>query len=223
MNAPPDDDPGEDAGGLKRKLILRATLAALLVVALLGGLALFEGLNQPPPPPIARQTPAPLAMPAPPAPVPVSTPAESPPTPAPPPVPEETRAPELVPPAQRHADGPPPLATGARLVVSGESVAPPSPAPAAQSPQPGPPARSAPAVAGHGYQIQLGVFGTLENAQALQAALAAEGIPARVESRVVVGPFEDRTAAKAAQARLRKAGHGAGVLVPPRPASRHAG
>jgi len=66
-----------------------------------------------------------------------------------------------------------------------------------------------------GFRIQLGVFGDPANAAALQRELAAKGLPATIQSRVVLGPFADRAAAEKAQAALRKAGHEAGMLLPP--------
>lgn len=67
-----------------------------------------------------------------------------------------------------------------------------------------------------GYLLQLGVFGNPVNAGALQAELAAKGLPARVESRVVLGPFPDRKALDAAQRRLRNEHRLGAIVVPPR-------
>lgn len=66
-----------------------------------------------------------------------------------------------------------------------------------------------------GFRIQLGVFGDPANALTLQRELTAKGLPATIQSRVVLGPFTDRAAAEKAQAALRKAGHEAGMLLPP--------
>ena len=68
---------------------------------------------------------------------------------------------------------------------------------------------------GPGYRIQLGVFGDSTNALKLHQRLAAEGYPAHIQSRVVVGPFADRAAAEKARPALRQAGLGGGVLVAP--------
>ena len=73
-------------------------------------------------------------------------------------------------------------------------------------------ARSAPA---DGYRIQLGVFGDPENAIGLAQELTARGLPAGIQSRVVLGPFADRDAAHKAQAVLSAAGVEAGMLLPP--------
>lgn len=66
-----------------------------------------------------------------------------------------------------------------------------------------------------GYRIQLGVFGDPANAALLQSELAGRGLPAQVQSRVVLGPYRDRAAAERARAALRKAGGDAGILLPP--------
>ena len=73
-------------------------------------------------------------------------------------------------------------------------------------------ARSAPA---DGYRIQLGVFSDPANAIGLAQELTARGLPAGIQSRVVLGPFADRDAAHKAQAALRAAGVEAGMLLPP--------
>ena len=73
-------------------------------------------------------------------------------------------------------------------------------------------ARSAPA---DGYRIQLGVFSDPANAIGLAQELTARGLPAGIQSRVVLGPFADRDAAHTAQAALRAAGVEAGMLLPP--------
>jgi len=73
----------------------------------------------------------------------------------------------------------------------------------------------APPAPADGYRIQLGVFGDPANALALQRALAAQGLQAGIQSRVVLGPFADREAAQKAQAALRAAGGEAGMLLAP--------
>ena len=73
-------------------------------------------------------------------------------------------------------------------------------------------ARSAPA---DGYRIQLGVFSDPANAIGLAQELTARGLPAGIQSRVVLGPFADRDAAHKAQAVLSAAGVEAGMLLPP--------
>ncbi|AWI75948.1 hypothetical protein CEW83_12570 [Parazoarcus communis] len=68
----------------------------------------------------------------------------------------------------------------------------------------------------NGYLVQLGVFGSMDNADGLRADVAARGLPAHVEGRVVVGPFPDKAAAEAARARLKREGLASGIVVPPR-------
>ena len=65
-----------------------------------------------------------------------------------------------------------------------------------------------------GYAVQVGVFGTAAQAEALRSRLSAAGIPAQLETRVVVGPFNDRRDAVAAQNRLQDKGFSAGELIP---------
>lgn len=64
------------------------------------------------------------------------------------------------------------------------------------------------------YAVQVGVFTTAAQAEALRSRLSAEGIPAQLETRVVVGPFNDRRDAVAAQNRLKEKGFLAGELIP---------
>lgn len=65
-----------------------------------------------------------------------------------------------------------------------------------------------------GYAVQVGVFGTAAQAEALRSRLSAAGIPAQLETRVVVGPFNERRDAVAAQNRLQDKGFSAGELIP---------
>lgn len=97
-----------------------------------------------------------------------------------------------------------PAATG----MPSRAPAPSGPTPAAQGPAP------APEAAGRGYVLQFGFFSSAARAEELKARLAQAGIPAQVETRLVVGPFADRREALAAQARLREKGIDTGVLLP---------
>lgn len=54
------------------------------------------------------------------------------------------------------------------------------------------------------YAIQAGVFTEFANADALSRKLAGWGYPVKLQQRVVSGPFPDRQAAEALQARLRQ-------------------
>ncbi len=129
------------------------------------------------------------------------------------------------PPPASPADAAPP-ATGPEPASEGGTSPASAPGPAApvadtaDALPAGPPASAAPSqpdpASISGYRIQLGVFDVPSNAEALQREFAAQGLPAHVQSRVVLGPFPTRAKAQAAQAALRKAGQAPGILVPPR-------
>jgi DedD protein len=61
-------------------------------------------------------------------------------------------------------------------------------------------------LASKSFEIQLGVFSDIENAQQLQAKLADHGIPSHTETRVQIGPFKSREEADLARERLSKLG-----------------
>jgi DedD protein len=65
-----------------------------------------------------------------------------------------------------------------------------------------------------GFAVQVGVFSTAERARALQAKLSAQGIPSSIQTRVVVGPFNDRAEADAVIKHLKELGL-EGVAVAP--------
>lgn len=56
------------------------------------------------------------------------------------------------------------------------------------------------------FEVQLGVFSDPENAKQLQAKLAAAGIPAHLETRLQVGPFQNRAEADAARDKIKALG-----------------
>ena len=62
------------------------------------------------------------------------------------------------------------------------------------------------------FVVQLGMFTSVENAQAMLERLKAQNVPAYLETRVVVGPFRDRAEADAAQRKLQ-AGGVSGVIA----------
>ena len=62
------------------------------------------------------------------------------------------------------------------------------------------------------YVVQVGVFNSPANAQALQNQLRHAGIAARLETRVQIGPFKDKHEADKAMARTKKLGINA-ILV----------
>jgi DedD protein len=59
----------------------------------------------------------------------------------------------------------------------------------------------------------VGVFANPTNAEELRSKLTAAGIPTQVETRVQVGPFNNRKEAVAAQARLKALGMDSGMVV----------
>ena len=99
-------------------------------------------------------------------------------------------------------------------VVNNETLAPP---PRAAATTPPPVANTVSAeksvlFPGKAYMIQVGVFTSPANAQALQKQLHRAGIEAHLETRVQLGPFKDRREADNALARAKQLGINA-VLV----------
>jgi DedD protein len=64
-----------------------------------------------------------------------------------------------------------------------------------------------------GYTLQAGVFSDPRRAEDVRARLAQEGIPATLETRVLVGPFKDQGEADSARAKMKAMGIEA-LLVP---------
>jgi len=62
------------------------------------------------------------------------------------------------------------------------------------------------------YLVQVGIFNSPANAQALQKQLRRAGLDARLETRVQLGPYKDKRDADKALARAKKLGINA-VLV----------
>ena len=136
-------------------------------------------------------------------------------TPAP--VAQQRPAQQVVPPTQAASAAPAPAVVTARPATAPQPLAPlaaKAPAAPVSPAAPAAPASAASADGPASYALQVGVFATPAQAAALQARLSAEGIPSRLETRVVVGPFADRGDALAAQARLRDKGFSAGELIP---------
>ncbi|WP_179958183.1 SPOR domain-containing protein [Chitinimonas arctica] len=57
-----------------------------------------------------------------------------------------------------------------------------------------------------GYTVQAGVFQSGDNARKLIEKLGSAGIPARLETRVQIGPFKNRDEADLMMRRLRELG-----------------
>lgn len=177
---------------LRRRLVNRIIIAALLVAGLLGSLAMFEAIYTPPPPVTAK-----LAVP--PKPVPATESETKPIAPAIEAKPEVKAVPERT--AAPSAPRPP-------QVQPAPVVAPPHAAP-----HRAPASRPVTQAVERRYALQMGVFGNMANAEDLRAKLVANGIPATIEARVSVGPFRTRQEVDAARAKLKELGLDDGLLI----------
>ena len=230
----------DDTAEIKHKLAMRMLFAGVMIVALLGGLALFDYYSaQPepevtPPPQFTEPVPVAKKMVTQPVTPPVAAPEVVAPTETKPVEPEATSAP-----VAKHAprvDAPPPPVVAAQpsvprkpaapvhsaSPVSTEASAPPTPTPPAPSESavsPTTPAVPTPPRLFSGYALQAGVFADPRRAEELQARLVEAGIPATIEARVQVGPFKTRAEANAARAKLNALGIES-VLLPPKGAKR---
>ena len=121
-------------------------------------------------------------------------------------------APAATGPKVTEPDAPPPevpVPSKADSGLAADASAPKAGAPAKQPDAAKPPVTD-------GYLVQLGVFASPKNALALREKVEALGIPTRIESRVVVGPFRNRAQAKEAREKLRTSGLGKGLVMPTR-------
>ncbi|HTT37310.1 MAG TPA: SPOR domain-containing protein [Burkholderiales bacterium] len=216
---------GQEERQLVRRAVRRLGIALVLIATAIAGLALLDrynatqkGVEAPrpepralPQPPVRPPSEPSAAGPAPPS---STAPAQVQPPPPPPVVTNETLAPsEGAAPkaAEEHAGIQPTPPTPALPQGKPAPAAAPAPKPSlekgpSKAVEPSPP---------KGYLVQVGVFTTPENARVLQAKLARKGIPAFIETRVVVGPFKDHAEADAANKRLKEMGL-QGVVVAPR-------
>ena len=107
------------------------------------------------------------------------------------------------PPAQRAAA---PRAETAAAMPQSAAPAPTetNPAPTAAAPSP---AKAEPAGSSIGYQVQLGLFSSMSNAQKLVRDLQKHGIAAHTVTRVQLGPFKNRAEADEAMKKLRELGY----------------
>lgn len=117
--------------------------------------------------------------------------------------PEQTR-PEPAAPERATAEHTERISPGNNLrgaeTLHGEASAP---APSAEMPDKSPLAmRSKPL--DKGYYVPVGVFGRLDAAERLAGQLDALGFPARLQSRVLVGPYATRQEAQQAAERLKR-------------------
>ncbi len=219
----------DDSAQIKRKLAWRMGIAGLMIVALLGGLALFDRLaagpdeTEPAPPRFTEPVPVPKKS---------ATQALGTVVPAPgegtekpgASVPESTEAPTgrsaALPPVREGAANPAAghvrqAAHAAPSAGRGEqrgnqATAAGTPASTPEAPAANAPAGPAqPAVAPRplsGYTLQAGIFADPRRAEDVLARLAQEGIPATLETRVLVGPFRNRGEAESARATMRMMG-----------------
>ena len=234
----------DDSTQIKRKLAWRMGIAAAMIAALLGGLALFdyattssgEGDTSPPvftePVPVAKKnttqtqgtvpSPAAETIGAPVAGEPESTSAPSNRAVAAETAPTHARSAggrartpaAVTPPAPAQAHGeaqqPPAVAIAEKSTTASSprpSAVDTSAAPnhaAAESPTPTP---ASPAKLLSGYTVQAGgTFSDPKQAESVYDRLTQEGIPAALETRVLIGPFRTRAEAESARARLKTMG-----------------
>lgn len=239
--AEPVDKPesaDEEAGELRGKLLRRLAVAGVLVALLLGVLALFDYLSNPPeddespvfskPVPVAPrkevsqpvkpatdlpEPPPVAAVPAEPPPAPAVEAAPSTAAPATPPVSTAGEPPEI----RNNSASTAAVAKPATTAAAPAAVVRPSPRLVETRPAPVV-APQAPRLFS-GFVLQAGVFSSMQRAEELHARLALSGVPSSVETRVQVGPFRTRQEAEQAQQKLREQGIET-VLVAPKGAGR---
>jgi cell division protein FtsN len=240
MNETPSPETDSTADtALKRRLLNRIAVAAVVMVGLLGSLAIFDALNAPEPAPAkmaAAPEPAPpkeevatQEKPAEPAAAPA---AEAKPEPA-----QVARAGEESVPEGTASPGAPPLqplppekrltkpATGRTASMRPSEPVPSATSPAARpdpareiaqaptAPRRAPASRPITQAGERQYALQMGVFGNLANAEDLRAKLELNGIPSSIEARVHAGPFKTREEAELARAKLKELGLDGGLLL----------
>lgn len=222
------DKEGRDADeSLKKALLKRVAIAGALVVALLGGLAVFDALYMPPTRKPAIETAALPPEPAPEATKPSEPEAQ----------PEEAAAKEEAAAEKEEVAAEPertsPPVTLLPSVKSERPLTPPAharraairpsepvaeirkPEPAREIARHAPPSRplTRAAEAIRQYVVQMGVFNNVANAEELRTKLEGAGVPAQIEARVQVGPFKTRQEAELAREKLRSLGMESGLLM----------
>jgi DedD protein len=168
----------------KSRIGRKLMIAVALIALAVGGLALVDRIRDRPPGLIPPHEPA-QAL--------ITTPAPRTDTPAT---------------SSEHPVAPPP----APEVVNNENLAPPPRSVRIMPSPPLPAANPSPAELGKAYLVQVGIFKSRANAQALQKQLQRAGIQAHLETRVQLGPFKDKRDADKALSSARKLGIDA-VLV----------
>ena len=217
---PPNLPDGDEA--LRRSLLKRVGVAAVLVVVLLAALMLFDGQSgrdEQRVAPVARVEPPvkPIEQPTEPAVVDVVEQADV------AAVPEDTETPISRPRADER-----PLTMPARAQNAAMRPAEPAATPkpdavrdiaravppkeVATMPTASRPIAQATESSRH-FQLQMGVFNNLANAEELKTRLEAAGVPAHIEARVQVGPFASRGEAEQAREKLKLLGMAPGLIV----------
>lgn len=101
-------------------------------------------------------------------------------------------------------------------IINNETLAPAPRAtgasPLSQAAPGAPPPEKTASNPGKAYLVQVGVFTSPANAQALQKQLQRAGIEAHLETRVQIGPFKDKREADKALVRAKKLGINAVVV-----------
>ena len=218
---PPNPPDGDEA--LRRSLLKRVGVAAVLVVALLAALMLFDGQSgrdEQRVAPVARVEPPvkPIEQPTEPAVVDVVEQADV------AAVPEDTETPISRPRADERPLTMPARAQNAAMRPAESMAAAPKPdvardiarvvppKEAATMPTASRPIAQATESSRH-FQLQMGVFNNLANAEELKTRLEAAGVPAHIEARVQVGPFASRREAEQAREKLKSLGMEPGLIV----------
>lgn len=232
MNETPETDSTAEVA-LKRRILNRIAVAAVVMVGLLGSLAIFDSINAPPPPASTKVAALPgKAEPA----VKEEPAAESKPEAAvvagagEKAVPERTTAPDAPPlqplPAEKPLTRP---ATGRAASIRPSEPVPPAASPAARpeparelatvpaAPRRAPASRPLTQAGERQYALQMGVFGNVANAEDLRAKLELNGIPSSIEARVHAGPFKTREEVELARAKLKELGLDGGLLLTMKP------
>ncbi len=219
------DQPSADEE-LKKRLSRRIAVAAVLVVALLGGLAMLDSLNAPPPAtPVAEAPVAAVAEPKPAEAKPDEKPVEQGVLEEPkkveevPAEPEKTSSPSAPVKAERHGRGERPERPERPLTKPAEArqamlkPSDPAAALALARPQHAPASRPLTHPPSGIFLLQLGVFNSTANAEELRAKLELNGIPSQIEARVQVGPFKTRLETEQMRDKLKKLGMEPGLVV----------
>lgn len=229
----PDDDET-----LRKRLLARVGVAGALIVALLGGLALFDSFyvreEARPPARIAAVKPI---VPAERAEAPVEPPAEEAAKEAakeviaaPAAEPERSEPPREAPKARAERPLTVPATARPAMLRPGEPAAavrkpepareiarvlPPQQARERHEDQPAPASRPIARAmeSARQFVLQMGVFNNVANAEELRAKLELAGVPAQIEARVQVGPFASREDAEQAREKLRALGMDPGLIV----------